>query len=157
MMKKYIALLIIILLGLTGFISFFYHFGHHDSVALTEFSSAYTNYDRAFSGLSTAVFASNLESTTSREALISKADQALAELHLKAAARISSLTRHDPELMSLMQEIANLSGKELDALKAYQSAITDKDVNLDRLAKELNDFTIQRQAAYARFQNLNEY
>ncbi len=156
-MKKYIALLVISLLGVAGIFFFFYYFGHHDTKALKEFSRAYINYDVAISDLSTAVFASNLEGTTITGDLEHKADQALEVLNLKASVRISSLTRNDPELMSLTQEIADLSGKELAALKANQSSITDMDADLDMLAKQLNDLTIQRQAAFARFQELSGY
>jgi hypothetical protein len=154
-MKKYILLLGIALIGTMVIILFFYHFGHHDSVALTDFSIAYTNYDKAEANYSTAVKASSINDTISTDAFEYKANQSLTELNQKASARISSLTRYDPELMSLMQEIATLSGKELNTLDAYRTAITDKDASLDGLAKELSDLTALRQAAYARFRELS--
>lgn len=56
--------------------------------------------------------------------------------------------------MSITLEIAYLSGKELDTLKAYQRAVDDKDIDLDKLAKEFGDLTIKRQTNFARFQEL---
>ncbi len=152
-MKRLITFPLIVLIGLAGMFFFFFYFGTHDSKALTEFSTAYQNYDRAFSGFSTAVFASNVQSTTAISELAQNADQRLVELDRRASARISSLTRHDAEIMTTTQEIADLSGKELEALKAYRNALVDHEADLEQLAGELDELTIKRQAAYARFQD----
>jgi hypothetical protein len=154
MMKKYIPLLVIVLSGVVVIFFFFYHFGHNDDKALTEFSSAYQKYDRAFSDLSSTVFMFNLEGSPTYDDLEQITDQALGDLTLKASARISSLTRHDAEIMNLTHEIADLSGKEFNALKAYQSAMVNNDLDLAQLSKELQYLTSERRAAYARFQEL---
>jgi hypothetical protein len=75
-------------------------------------------------------------------------------LNTKAAVRISSLTINDGDLMQIMLEIANLSGKELDTLNAYQRAVAGKSGNLDQLAKEFADLSNQRQTAYDRYLTL---
>jgi hypothetical protein len=157
MEKKYIPLLAIPLLGVIGIFFFFYHFGHNDNKALTEFSTAYQKYDRAFSDLSATIFMFNYEGSPTYDDLEQITDQALGELTLKASARISSLTRNDGEIMSLTQEIADLSEKELTTLKSYQNAMANKDPDLAQLSYELQDITVKRRAAYARFQELSGY
>jgi glutaredoxin 2 len=154
-MKKFLPLLVIALIGAIGIFFFFYYFGHNDDKALTEFSMAYQNYDRAFSDLSALSFTNNFKSTPQYDDLEQIADQALDELTLKASARISSLTRRDAEIMSLFDEIADLSGKELVALKAYHHAMAEKDPALAQLSTELQDINARRQAAYTCFQELS--
>ncbi len=153
-MKKYILLLILPLVGLAGIVLFFYYFGHHDSKALTEFLAAYKNYDHAISGFSNAIFAYQLDGTPVMEDVGQNADQALAELNTKASVRISSLTKHDAEIMSLTQEIADLSARELAVLKEYQKAISNHATDLKQLTIEWEDLAAKRQAAFARFQEL---
>jgi hypothetical protein len=155
MMKKYIVLLVIALIGVIGIFFFFYYFGHKDDKALSEFSLAYQKYDRAISDLSSAVYMSNFEGTPTYDDLEQITDQALTVLKLKASAKISSLTKNDADIMSLTQEIADLSGKEFVALKAYQSAMADQGADMAQLSKELHDVTLKRQAAYTRFQELS--
>ena len=116
-MKKYILLLIFPLIGLAGIVLFFYYFGHHDSKALTEFSAAYENYDHAHLWSFQCHFRLQLEGTPVMEDLEQNADQALANLNTKASVRISSLTRHDAEIMSLTQEIADLSAERISSNK----------------------------------------
>ncbi len=50
-----------------------------------------------------------------------------------------------------MMEIAALSTKELDALKAYQEAAGDQSADMETLANQFRDLSGQRQSAYARF------
>ncbi len=156
-MKKNIILVIIILLGLTGISFFLYHFGHGDSKALTEFSIAYQNFDKAISDLSTADFMAGFEDTPTTDELVLNADDSLKQLTLKASTRISSLTRHDAEIMSTTQEIADLSAKEFAALKAYRSAISSKSDDQEKFSRELEDLQIRRRAAYTRFLELSGY
>jgi hypothetical protein len=151
--KKYKGLLILALVALAG-LFFFYRLHRHDVKSLVNFSVAYKNFDKAISDFSIPVFAPNFEGAPATDDLERKADEALVELNTKASARLSSLIKNDAELMSTTLEIADLSGKELDALKAYKRAVADKNVNLDRLAKEFGDLTNKRQSAYARFQEL---
>ncbi len=154
-MKKYILLLILSSIGLVGIALFFYYFGHHDSKALIDFSTAYENYDRAISDFSNSVFASQQDGSPVTEALEQIADQALAELNVKAAVRISSLTRHDAEIMNITQEIADISGRELAVIKKYLGAISSEDIDLKQLAIEWEDLAVIRKAAFARFQELD--
>jgi hypothetical protein len=154
MIKKYKALLVIALIMAAGIFFFFYHFGHNDAKAIGDFSVAYEKFDKAISDFSSPVIASNLESAPATDDLERKADEALVELNTKASARISSLTKNDAELMNVTLEIADLSKKELDTLKAYKSALADKNVDLNKLAKEFGDLTNKRQTAYALFREL---
>jgi len=133
---------------------FFYRMDRNDAKALADFPVAYQKYDAAIFDFSKLIFASNLESASVTNDLERKADEALVELKTKASARISSLTKHDGELMSITHEIAAISGKELDILEAYKKAVVDKNADLDQLAKELADLTNKRQTDYARFREL---
>jgi hypothetical protein len=153
-MKKYFPFLLIALITAAGVFFFFYRFYQHDMTALTDFTAAYENYDRAISAFSGPVFASKLEGTPAVDDLERNADAALAELSAKASVKISSMIKNEKEVMSTALEIADLSGKELDALKAYQQAAADKQGDLVRLAKEFADLTSSRQTAYARLLEL---
>jgi hypothetical protein len=153
-MKKYILLLILSLIGLVGIALFFFYFSHHDSKALIEFSAAYENYDRAISGFSNAVFTSHQDGSPVTEGLEQNADQAFAVLNAKAAVGISSLTRHDAEIMNITQEIADISGRELAVIKEYQGAISSEDIDLKQLVIEWEDLAVIRKAAFAHFQEL---
>ena len=148
------ALMVIALIGAAGIFFFFFRMGQHDTKTLADFPAAYEAYDQAISGFSKAVLAFDLGSAPATVELERKADEALVELNAKASERISSLTRHDAELMSSMQEIADLAKKEVDTLKATQRAAANKNADLDKLAKESVDLTKQRKTAYARFREL---
>jgi hypothetical protein len=153
-MKKYIIVVVVAFIGITAIFFFFYHFGTNDSKALTDFSVAYQNYDRAVSDLSTALFTSSPGTTTSVDELEHNADQALAVLNLKSSVRISSLTKNDAEIMRLMPEIAGLTAKELIALREYSRAIDDPAADPDKIAQQLDDLTTERKASYERFLQL---
>jgi type II secretory pathway pseudopilin PulG len=155
-MKKYIPLLVVVvLIGIAAiFFFFFYRMGSNDAKALADFSAAYKDYDQSISDFSTAVLASNPGGAPATDDLERKANEALVKLTTKASARISSLTKNDGDLMRLTLEIADLSGKELDALKAYQSAVVAKSGDADKLANEFADLKNQRQTAYARYLEL---
>ncbi len=58
--------------------------------------------------------------------------------------------------MSTTREIADLSGKELNALKAYQKAAAAQGADLDQLAKQVEALSSQRQAAFAGFMELGK-
>lgn len=151
-MKKFSVFLVaVVLIGAAGILFFFYHLGSNDAKALTDFPAAYGKFDQAISDFSTSVFASDLQSPAAAGNLEHRTDEALVELNTAASARISSLTRNDGEIMKLTPEIADLSGKEFSALKAYQSAAANRATDLDQLAKEYRDRTTRRRAAYARF------
>ena len=147
-------LLVIALIGIAGIFFLFFRFYQNDVKALEDFTAAYDKFDQAISDFSGPVLASNLEGAPAVDDLERKADEALVDLKTKAAARISSLIKNDAELMSITLEIANLSSKELDNLKAYRRAVAGKNTDLDRLAKEFEDWTNKRRNAYVQFQEL---
>lgn len=142
--KKYKVVLILALIVIVGVFSFFYRMGNNDVKKLTEFSASYEKFDKAISDFSIGE-AADLES---------KAGDALIELNQNASARISSLTKNDGQFMSIMLEIADFSGKELDNLRAYKKAIQSKNADLDGLAKKYGELTSKRKTAYVRFQGL---
>ncbi len=152
--NKYLLLPGIVLIIAGGILFFFYHFGQGDAKTITGFSIAYDNYDKAISDLSKSVFSSNPGDTPATDDLESRASEALAELNIKGSARISSLTKSDAELMSTMKETGDLSGKELNTLRAYQKAKIENLGNMSMFLKEFNGLTNQRQAAHARFLEL---
>ena len=142
-MKKYKALLVLALVVVGGFL-FFYRMYHHDVKTLENFSASYKKFDKAIADFSTS-------ETGDSEA---KTGNSLTELNQNSLVQISSLIKNDGLLMNTELEIADLSQKELDALKAYKRAIQSKDSNSDGLAKEYSNLTGKRKAAYVRFQGL---
>lgn len=148
MPKKYLAGIVIALIAFAAVAAFFYYFGRHDAVALSDFLTAYAKYDQAaadFSRLSQAPAENGLERS---------ADQALAVLNARASVRISSLTRNDADLMTTMLEIGSLSTKELAALKEYKTALADGSSDVGQVANVYADLTNKRQAAYTQFREL---
>ena len=118
--KKYkwviVLALVVVVLGVAFVVFLFYR----DFRTLSDFSAAYKRFDTE------------------------QGADTLADLNQKATARISSATQNDPELMSLMREIADLAGKELASLRIEAG-----------LAKDQGNITLQRKAVYARFQELS--
>jgi hypothetical protein len=143
--KKYRALLIIALVVVAGIFFFFYRFYHNDVKALADFSVSYEKFDKAISDFS----------INKTDDLESKAGDTLIKLNAKATFRLSSLIKNDAKLMDQALEVADLSGKELESLRAYKRAIQSKNADLDGLAKEYGDLTSNRKTAYARFQELS--
>jgi hypothetical protein len=148
-MKKYIILLGMVLIVGANIFFFFYRMYHNDVKALEAFPAAYEKFDQAAADYFASVFAG----APAADDLERKAGGALADLNTNASTRLSSLIKNDAELMDTMLKIADLSGKEFDALKTYQKAAAEKG-NLDGLAKELGDLRNKRQAVYARFREL---
>jgi hypothetical protein len=154
-MKKYTSLSVISLIVVAGsFIFFFFRMGINDTKALADFPVAYKNYDQAISDFSNTVLASNRENIPTTSNLEHKADETLIVLNTQASARISSLTKNDGNLMKVSLEIADLAGKELDTLKAYQSAVAYKSNDIDALAKEFADLRSQRESVYSHYLEL---
>jgi len=150
------AILVIALIGAAAVFSFFYRMGQNDAKKLADFLIAYDKFDKAITDFSIPLLASNSEAPLAADDLERNADEALAELNIKASARISSLTKHDGEIMSITREIADLCGKELDTLKLFKGAVANKNADLEMLAKELTDITNKRQAKYALFRSLED-
>jgi hypothetical protein len=149
--KKSRWLMFFVLVVLAGLFAFFYHLYHGDVKKLADFSASYEKFDKAISGFPRRVSESSFANMPAVDSWGGKADEALAELRARASARISSLIKNEAALMSIALEISDLAGKELEALKAYRRAVSGKDINADRLAKESADLTDKRQTAYARF------
>lgn len=153
--KVFRALLVIVLLIVAGaFFLFVYRMGANDAKVMADFSVAYTQYNQSISDFSEAVLSPDPTGAANTDGLESKANQALVVLNSKAAARISSLTKNDGDLMKLSLDIAALATEEFDTLMAYHNPSNDKGVALDLLAKQFHDLTNQRQAAYARYVEL---
>jgi hypothetical protein len=57
--------------------------------------------------------------------------------------------------MSLTQEIADLSKKELAALEAVRSALNDNTSDREQISKQSLDLSDERWAVFARFQVLS--
>jgi hypothetical protein len=152
--KKSKWLIFFVLVVLAGFFAFFYHLYHSDIRKLADFAASYEKLDKAISGFPWRVSGSSFANMPAVDNWEGKADEALAELRAKASARLSSLIKNDAELMSITLEISDLAGKELETLKAYRRAVSDKDINADRLAKESADLTDKRQTAHAHFREL---
>ena len=144
--KKYKVLLILALVVIVSIFFFFYRFYHNDVKALEDFLASYEKFDKAILDFS----------ISKNDDLESKAGDAFIKLNIKATFRISSLIKNDAELMDKAREIADLSGKELESLRAYKRAIQSKNTGLDGLAKEYGDLTNKRKTAYARFRELAE-
>ncbi len=141
---------VILVLALAAVVCLFFFRMYHDDIkALKGFIAAYEKFDQAVSDLSAS--ASN--------GVDGKAGESLVVLNAKAPLRLSSLIKNDAELMDGAREIADLSRRELDGLKAQdallKSRIPDPDVVKRReLDKEVRVLREKRQAAFARFQEL---
>ena len=152
--QKYRVWLVIACVVTAAIAFFFFQFGHNDAKVLADFPNAYAKFDRAIADYSKTALGSNPEGGSANNDLELNADEALADLNRKASARISSLTRNDGDLMQTMLEIADLSGKELVALKEYKTAVADGSSDLDKAAAAYADLTQKRQTAYLRFREL---
>ncbi len=150
MLKKYWSLLVIPLILCAGAFFILYRMGSNDAKSLAAFSAAYKTYDQSISDFSKSIFAGAPTSSDVEQ----KANEAQAELKTQASARISSLTKNDGQLMQVMQKITDLSSKELAAAAEYKNAVGDQSADISQLASAFADLTNQRQAAYARFQEL---
>ena len=117
-----------------------FRFGRHDARALADFSASYQRFSDAIS---------HLESSGPSDELERQAEDALAELDARASARVSSLTKHDAEIMAAFGEIGDLSQKELQTLKEFKRAADSA-----ALAQEFGDLKRRRAAAYDRFRAL---
>ncbi len=142
--KKYQVVVVSVLIIVIGAVFFFYRLYQYDTQALKNFSASYEKFDRAIADFS----ASKTDDSEVR------AIDALAELNTKVVFRLSSLIKNDGVIPPVAHEIADLAGKELFVLDAYQSAIKNKKTGARALAQEYGDRTAKRKAAYARFQEL---
>jgi hypothetical protein len=154
--KKVLLLGFLLTLSLActaGMIFFFVHLYQRDMQALTDFMASYQIYDQAMKAVSETVFATNGGSTPTSIEEERQADAALANLKTSSSIRISSLIKNEKDVMRVMQEIADLSDKEMSTLKAYQQA-AGQAANPGILAQAFHDLAKVREAAFAHLQEL---
>ena len=148
--KPYKWLFGIILLGAAAFFILFFRMYHDDIKALKGFMAAYETFDKAIS------------SYADRGGIdaLGQAGEAVIELQARASLRLSSLIRNDAQLMDQAREIADLSRRELDGLKAYAAALESRDLSpeealkKDELAKEYGVLRGKRTEVFAHFKEL---
>lgn len=116
--------------------------------------SAYAAYDAAMTDNSQLILTPAVPDSTASGALTQKANQALGDVQVSASVRISSFIRNDGDLMSTEQQIADISGKEMAALHAYQKAAAEQSADLEQRKQALGGLTSQRQSAYSHFLEL---
>lgn len=145
-MQKYKIPLALTFVVITGAFLFFSNLYHRDIGLLENFVASYEKFDTAISDFST-------RRTNDSE---NNANGALIELKARATFRASSLIKNDRLIPPLVFEIADLSGKELDALAAYKKGSQGTTADLETLAEEYKNLTRERKAAYARFRGLAE-
>jgi len=146
-------LLALSLACIAGTIFFFVRMYQRDMQALTGFMASYQVYDQAMTAASEPVFTTEGKSQPAAAEAERQADAALSDLKNKSSVRISSLIKNEDEAMRLMREIAALSGQEMSTFKAYQETAS-QDANRDAIAQAFHNLTMERQAAFAHFQEL---
>jgi hypothetical protein len=148
--KPYKWLLILVPVVAAVVFLFFFRMYHDDIKALKGFMASYEYFDKV------------IDSYTAKgwfDAL-GKAGEAVIELQANASLRLSSLIKNDAELMDQAREVADLSRRELDSLKAYDAMPRsrnpgpDEVAKEDKLGKEYGVLRGNRKAAYARFREL---
>lgn len=142
--KRTWRLFVVLVMFAGGFYAFD-HLYYKGIQSLEAFSASYDRFDRAMSEFSLTGSADS-----GRQAAGDVKD-----LRSKAAFRLSSLIKNDGKLMSEALEVAELSGRELASLKAYQGAIQNKNAGADELSKEFGVLSGKRKAAFARFRELS--
>jgi hypothetical protein len=143
MIKKNKWLMVAFLVAAVAAFVFLKRFYYDGVRSLEAFVGSCETYDRAVAGLS----------RTMTDDAENKARDALIDLRAKAGFRLSSLIKHDAELMNQAREVADVSGKELDALEAYRRAVQARNADSDTV----NAYRVlagKREAAWARFREL---
>jgi len=148
--KPYKWLLIFILVVAAVVCLFFFRMYHDDIKALRGFMASYESFDKAIS----------LYVDKGWTDAQGKAGEALIELQARSSLRLSSLIKNDAKLMDQAREVADLSRRELDSLKAYDAVSKSQNPDPDEVAKndeleKARDFLSgKRKASYDRFQEL---
>ena len=121
-----------LILGAAGVLvlgaAFVYSMGHHDVRALSDFAASYEQFDKAVS------------------------EQALNDLRVKSAMKISSLTKNDGSMMNVARQVSELAASEVSLMKASRLE-NDRQAAL-QLNARLTALQLERKAAYAHFQRL---
>jgi len=102
--------------------------GRHDVHALSEFSASYEHFDNTVS------------------------EETLNDLQVKAAMKISSITKNDGAMMKVAQQVADLAASEVSLGKASQLE-NGREARVE-LNTRLTALQLERKAAYAHFQRL---
>ena len=148
--KKYRALLIIALAAVAGIFFSFYRMYHDDIKALNRFMASYDSFERIIS----------FHTDRGWSYALDKAGEAVIELQARASLRLSSLIRSEAELMDQAREVADLSRRELDSLRAVDALVRSRNPDQDEVAKEdelekeCSLLRGKRKAAYVRFREL---
>jgi hypothetical protein len=144
-------LIFILVLALpAGALLFFHRMYGHDIKALKGFLASYENFDNAMPAVADNGF----------EGGLGRASKALSELQARASMRLSSLIRHDGELMSRARQVADLAQKEINAFGACEDLSEDRAsapalaANAKEISQGCELLREQRKAAFARFEEL---
>ena len=144
--NTYKVLGVLVLIAMVGGCFFFYRMYQNDMRALTGFVASYERFDKAIADFS----------ASPTDSVGSAARDAFGELDAKATFRLSSLIRHEKEVMVQAREVADISRRELDSLIAYKKAVANKNPGADTLAKKYADLSSERKSVYARLLGLSE-
>ena len=146
--KPYRWLLSFILVVAAVVFLFFFRMYHDDIKALKSFMASYEYFDKAIS------FYADKGGTDA----LGKSGEAIIELQARSSLRLSSLIKNDAELMDQAREVADLSRRELEGLRAYDVLLRGQNADPNVVAKE-DELKIEcgvlrakRRAAFARFQ-----
>jgi len=134
-------LLILVLAVAAGVFLIIYGMYREDIKALKSFMASYDSYDKAVSDLSLSGGAG----------LEGAASGAAADLAAKSSLRLSSLIKHDAELMDRAREVADLARQEIESIKAYKDGLQN---GKEELAEGSRILTGKRKKAFVRFQEL---
>lgn len=151
-MRRVLPFLIVgLLLACAAAIVFFFaSLFQRDMRVLNGFVDSYESYDQAM----TAAFDANGQNLPA-PGTEAQAQAALNDLQARASGSISSLVKNEKEAMRLMQQIAALAERELQALRAYRQAASP-DASRTLLAQTLQDLIEERRAAFAHFRELGK-
>lgn len=142
--------LLVFILVVAAVVFLFFRMYHDDVEALKGFMASYEHFDKAISSYTDG---------GGTDAL-GKASEAVIELQTRASLRLSSLIKNDAELMVQAREVADLSRRELDRLRAYdavprrQKPDPNEAAKEDELHGEYRSLHEKRIAAFTRFHEL---
>lgn len=150
---RIVLLIFLPLICIAGIVFSFARLYQRDMQALAGFMAAYQVYGQSVAVLSASVSSASGSDTPTLDAEELRADAALAELKTRPSIQISSLIKNEKEAMCTMQEIAELSAREMNSFKAFRQS-AGQGANRDNLAQAFHDLTRERQSAFPYFQEL---
>ncbi len=149
--KSFKWMVVVILLVAAVALVLFVRMYRGDIKALHSFLASYEDFDRAI-----------VAAVEGRDgpAGLGQAEKALTELQAKASMRLSSLIRNDGDLMVRARDVAALSRRELDRLRALDVRPRDPGrepaggANSEALSRAYDVLRDQRKSAFSRFMEL---